>query len=73
MREWANAHVAIIDRFHKVVSGGCNCNRDSLKALQSIPGWTVSHVDFMASNPFFIAPFIAGVAVKTGSLVGGKL
>jgi len=56
----------LINPAFTVIAGGCNCNRDSLHALKSIPGWEVRHVEFFSSAPFFINKLIAGVVEKSG-------
>ena len=49
------------------ISDGCNCNRETLKWIQAVPGWSVKHWDLRLTGPITHDRIIVGVAEKVSA------
>jgi hypothetical protein len=58
----------LVNPWWVLISGGCNCNRDTLTVIKTAcPDWTVHHHTFWLPTPMWnISRFEMGIAVKQG-------
>jgi len=54
----------IVNPIWVIISGGCNCNRDTLAYINAQPWETVSWTFEDAGNFPWIGPFVVGIALK---------
>lgn len=56
----------LLNPWWRVISGGCNCNRDTLKEIKTMKNWEIISWNYTGVNggPPVIGPFEIGLALK---------
>jgi SAM-dependent methyltransferase len=60
---WTRSLQDLVNPWWKLVSGGCNLNRDSLRLIQSMPNWRVVAWEYPSMN-VGMGDFVVGLAHK---------
>lgn len=60
---WARALQDFVNPWWRTISGGCNCNRDTVDQIISMRGWHVVHWKY-ESVKVFMGPFVLGLIQK---------
>ena len=60
---WTRWFQDLVNPLWRLLSGGCNCNRETLRALEAT-GYDIAVWHFDVRGTFFVTPFVLGIAQK---------